>query len=586
MKERRMREEICGENQSSQQPIQENRSPVRRQSGHSESGNGTWHDVVWGIHATATGGEKNLGSFLTFFVLPLAGGNPCLQDEKVSESTSQEGLGQVPRSRYVLCVVSVTTADWCDPDRIHQQVTIDILPDIVLLEIFDFYRARSLYFLRSFELWRWHTLVHVCQRWRYIIFASPRRLDLQLHCTERTPVDKLLKLWPPLPIMIEYRTSPTPSNLIGVDNIIAALKQHDRISSITLRLGVTNFERFGAVMQGPFPELTKLVLESKDPLSAVLPDTFLGGFAPRLRGFTMTGIPFPAFPKFLLSTASNLVHLYLEMPVTVYISPEAMAASLSAFTRLKTLYIGFQQPASLPNRMSQRPPSPIRTVLPTLIRFSYGGGGEYLEDFVAQIDAPHIICATIRFSNQLNEISQFAQFICRTDRLKSFNNATLYFVDRFIGADLSMLERDDPSSYFSLILQMPSKVLYRSVPSILQKFSPIFSSVTQLRIKESAQACSPELQHDMDNTQWLELFYPFTAVKSLHISGEGLYPCVAGALQLLTAERATDVWPALDSLVLEGIRPSGSVLEAFESFVSLRRRQASGQPIAIHDVCW
>jgi hypothetical protein len=473
------------------------------------------------------------------------------------------------RTSYA-CVLSVTTADWWDADRIHQQVTIDILPDIVLLEIFDFYRAQSSSLSPPYHLWTWHTLVHVCQRWRYIIFASPRRLDLQLHCTERTPVDELLNVWRPLPIMIEY-TSPT-SNFIGVDNVIAALKQHDRISSINLQ--VTDFERFATVMRGPFPELTKLVLKSNDRLPTVLPDTFLGGFAPRLQRFTMKGIPFPAFPKFL-STASNLVHLRLEMPVTVYISPEAMAASLSVFTRLEHLSIGFQPSASLPNRESQQPPSPIRTVLPTLIAFSYQGTSDYLEDFVAQIDTPHIIDAWIYFSNQVVEIPQFTQFICRTDQLKSFNSAMLFFVDHFIDVSLSMLEWDDPS--FCLLLQMPSKVQYRPALSILQKFSPIFSSMTKLEIRESARP--QDLQHDMDNMQWLEFFSPFTAVKTLHIS-KGLCPSVGAALQSLTGERATDVLPALDSLFLKGIQPSGSAWEAFESFVALR--QASGQPVAIH----
>ncbi|KAH9968522.1 hypothetical protein BGW80DRAFT_1337992, partial [Lactifluus volemus] len=36
--------------------------------------------------------------------------------------------------------------------------------------------------------WKWHRLVHVCRRWRHIIFDSPRSLDLQLFCTYGTPV--------------------------------------------------------------------------------------------------------------------------------------------------------------------------------------------------------------------------------------------------------------------------------------------------------------------------------------------------------------------------------------------------------------
>ena len=49
------------------------------------------------------------------------------------------------------------------------QVTAGTLPDDALLEIFDFYVHRGKPF---FE--RWYTLLHVCRRWRPIVFASPR----------------------------------------------------------------------------------------------------------------------------------------------------------------------------------------------------------------------------------------------------------------------------------------------------------------------------------------------------------------------------------------------------------------------------
>jgi hypothetical protein len=318
--------------------------------------------------------------------------------------------------------------------------------------------------------------------------------------------------------MINYATTPQ-SNLIGLDNVIAALKQleQDRISSITLQVGVTNFERFVTVMQGPFPELTRLFLTSNDTLSAVLPDTFLGRFAPRLRRVTMKGIPFPdAFSNFLL-TARNLVSLQLAMPETVYISPEAMAASLSAFTRLEYLSISirFQPPASPPNRMSRHPPPPIHTDLPTLNEFSYRGGSEYLEDFVAQINTPHISSAQIYLSNQPMGFSLLTESIYRSGRLKSCNGATLFFMDHFIDVSLNMLDWDDPS--FSLLLKMPFKVQNWPALFILQKFSPIFSSMTQLEIQVSRHP--PDLQPDLDNLdmRWLELelFYHFTAVKSL-----------------------------------------------------------------------
>ena len=66
-------------------------------------------------------------------------------------------------------------------------VLIDPLPDDVFLEIFDFF---CLYDFTEYPVQRmkWLILAHVCQRWRRIIFASPRRLDLYLSCICGTPV--------------------------------------------------------------------------------------------------------------------------------------------------------------------------------------------------------------------------------------------------------------------------------------------------------------------------------------------------------------------------------------------------------------
>ena len=72
---------------------------------------------------------------------------------------------------------------------------VDTLPNLILLEIFDLYL-----FEQMGE--RWHTMVHVCQKWRNVVFGSPHRLDLRLICTARTPVRKTLDVWPLLPIVV------------------------------------------------------------------------------------------------------------------------------------------------------------------------------------------------------------------------------------------------------------------------------------------------------------------------------------------------------------------------------------------------
>jgi hypothetical protein len=102
--------------------------------------------------------------------------------------------------------------------QISPRVTICSLPDNVLVEIFDFSLPDPLDPLDQARGWAmqsltptlsppdrlragaWSKLMHVYQRWRYIMLASLLRLNLRLLCTDRTPVRKMLDVWPPLPI--------------------------------------------------------------------------------------------------------------------------------------------------------------------------------------------------------------------------------------------------------------------------------------------------------------------------------------------------------------------------------------------------
>jgi hypothetical protein len=141
-----------------------------------------------------------------------------------------------------------------------------------------------------------------------------------------------------------------------------------------------------AEMRVPFPELTYLRLWSNGRSTPDLPDSFLGGSAPRLRTLKLCNISFPALPNLLLS-ASDLVYLSLRgVPHSGYISPEAMVAGLSSLSRLKSLSLGFQSRLSRPDQPS--PPPQTRVVLPALTDLSFQGMIDYLEDFLARIDTP------------------------------------------------------------------------------------------------------------------------------------------------------------------------------------------------------
>jgi hypothetical protein len=147
-----------------------------------------------------------------------------------------------------------------------QRVTIGSLPDIVLLDIFDFYQVLISKNENDEPAWSWEKLVHVCQRWRYLIFESPIRLNLQPFCTESSPVRELLDVWPYSPLVIEvyYDHRSVERDDHSGDNIVAALEHRDRVRQIDIVNSPPDFiwDEFVGALQEPFPALRSFTLES------------------------------------------------------------------------------------------------------------------------------------------------------------------------------------------------------------------------------------------------------------------------------------------------------------------------------------
>ena len=459
--------------------------------------------------------------------------------------------------------------DWCDLAR----VTIDMLPDVALLEIFDFYVDWT-------GMNAWHTLVHVCRNWRNVVYGSPRRLDLKLHFSPRVRVRKMLNVWPLLPIIMEaHRLEMLGPQLDRVDNVVAALEHNNRVHQLTLiDISSSQFEKVSPPMQELFPELSFLDLRIEceiNETAPVVPASFLGGSAPRLQTLRLIHIPFPGLPKLLLS-ASHLVHLDLRrIPHSGYFSPEAIVTSLSVLTRLNDLVIYFESPRSLPDRTSRRPPPATRITFPVLTALHFKGAGEYFEDLLARIDAPLLNTLTIIFFNQLIfDTPQLTQFIDRTPEFRTHDKAQLFLSSRQASVALAQsfnrgLELGISCRRSDWQLSSLAQICTRSFPRAL------IPALERLYIFEDSNWI---WQHDNENSQWLELFHPFTAVKELYISRE-FAPLVAPALQELAGGGVMEVLPALQTLFLEERLSLGPVQEAIEKFVAAR--QHVGHPIAI-----
>ena len=455
-------------------------------------------------------------------------------------------------------------------------MTINILPDNALLEIFHLYKDADL-LIRSNITWRWKTLTQVCRRWRYIVFGSPRRLDLQLLCTSTTPTTRLLDIWPPFPIIVYQPFSFPLADKNGLENLIAALESRDRISKIQIvDICGPVLERFATVLHEPFPLLTTFLLFSTDVSIPVLSETFLGGFAPHLRSFVLRGVPFPSFPKLTLCFPHIFSLRLEEIPSSGYISPEVMATSLAALPHLRVLSVGFRSPPSPPLQIS--PPHLTCAALPSLSDLTFSGVSEYFEDLVARIDAPRLtwLCITF-FMDLIFDIPRLRNFIDRTEGLRPFNHRAALL---FSGRAIQIVLGSPTHLELKILCERPDWQL-SSMTQIFSQQLPLLSLVEQLEICEPPSSRGESEwkdDPDMDLSQWLELFRLFVAAQSLYVSVRLVSP-VARALQDLSGQMATEVLPALQNLYLEGLVPSGPVHGTMKSFTTAR--QLSHQPVVI-----
>lgn len=447
-------------------------------------------------------------------------------------------------------------------------MTIDTLPDDVLLDVFEFHV--NCYVFRD----SWDTLVHVCRRWRSLVFASPRRLRLQLVCTDRTPVRKMLNIWPDWPVVVKTWN---PS-MLGMDNLLAALEHNDRVCEADLHVFQDlQVEKVLSAIQKPFPELTHLTFHWSGQELSIFPDSFL---APRLQKLQLFGgIPSPALRKLLLS-ATDIVTLNLgDLSRWVDISPEEFATCLSMLTRLGHLFFGFKSPQSRPDQKSRHPPPPTRIVLPNLTNLIFEGVGEYLEDFVARIDAPLLNSISIEFFGEpMFDTVQLVQLIKRAPKFNAFKEARVIFFNSKVEVTIS-----NPLPSQSIMLGIECRQSNLQLSSLAQVCGPSLlplPTVEHLYIYENRFLLFPPPWKDDEITQWLALFQQFTALKNLYLSND-LAPRIMPMFRNLVGERVAEVLPALQNIFLQDLQlSSGPVLKAIRQFV--KARKLSGHPVTVH----
>ncbi|KAH8999859.1 hypothetical protein EDB86DRAFT_3075531 [Lactarius hatsudake] len=459
-------------------------------------------------------------------------------------------------------------------DQRERGLTIEALPNEVLLEVFDCHRLLTLDSASS-GLWEWHRLAHVCRNWRAIVFASPHRLDLRLVYTYAKPVRESVDCWPALPIVIWYPTE----RLVPEDegNVVAALRYPDRICEINLTVTRSLLAKSFVLLRAPFPALERLRLRSQDTMrSLILPTAFLGGAAPRLRDIHLDSTAFPMLPQVLLS-AHELVSLRLDdIPNSGYISPEFFATGLSVTTRLEYLKISFLPPILQRNTASS---TRAHAVLPALTDFQFRGDVDYLENLVTKIDAPALERFTVTLFEQSRfNIPQLSKFIGRTRTLRSPHQTSIEVSEAEIVVthDFRLSSPSPSSGNFKLqVLYEEEDLQMATLVHISRQLFASLASPEWLDVAASSDLFVWRDPGEADAVQWLEFLRLFPGVKKLEVSST-LASIIASAFEQVT--RTLDILPLLSELHIGGSQASMS--SSIEGFAAVRER--SGHPVSVH----
>jgi hypothetical protein len=384
----------------------------------------------------------------------------------------------------------------------------------------------------------WHRLVHICRKWRRIVFASQRALNLRLLCTYGAPVLKMLECWPTLPIVVQFAESPalgqpTPQD---EDCIMAALKQSARVSSINLTV-TSSLLAMLYELEWPFSELEELVLVSRDGVQLALSRTIIH-WGSRLRRLHLTRITFPPGFFRLHYFSRNLVDLQLhEILDPLHFLPDDLADVLSRMPQLRSLSLHFLSTANYRAFRMAR----VRAILPVLTRLDFRGITGYFECLVGGIDAPFLGNIEVTFFNEFTfdvNLSRLSEFIDRIGMHRSYCRAYILSSERVVS--ISLTQPGAPTCLKFHLVCEPLRGQLFSLARICRSLSAFLFSVKDLHVS----ATRPSRREDrLYNERWLDPIKSFEGVNEFHVSGN-LSTNIVHALQLADSQSET-VLPAL-----------------------------------------
>ncbi|KAI0245833.1 hypothetical protein BJV78DRAFT_233416 [Lactifluus subvellereus] len=419
-------------------------------------------------------------------------------------------------------------------------------------------------------------MVQVCQRWRYLILASPLRLDLHLLCTKGVPIANMLAHSPPLPLTIYFHDNDRETSAEDEEGILLALRHSDRVHHIGLYLPSPRLRKITTTMEGSFPILERLYIQPRTEVdtSLVLPRTFR---APHLRHLILwhTGL---LIGSPLLMTTAGLVTLWLgNIPPSAYLPPSYLLTWLSLMPQLVTLGIDFY--SLLPNRDVERQllDTPIMThiTLPNLRVFTFQGVSAYLEGLLTRISAPVLTRLNVILFNQLTfTVPCLLQFIDTSETLSfKFSTVQLTFDSDFAQLLAFPLGGQGICPFMVQIMCRHPAWQVSSAAQILDTLQPALSVVEKLTLSHIEHNRSSERHNEVDRTQWRQLLRPFSNLKSLYVQN-GLVGKLARSLQTDDGEPPLELLPNLEELGYSG---GDDARDAFTPIID--ERQVAGHPV-------
>jgi hypothetical protein len=207
----------------------------------------------------------------------------------------------------------------------------------------------------------------------------------------------------------------------------------------------------------------------------------------------------------------------------------------------------------------------------SLHKFHFHGVTKYLEDLVTFIDTPQLNYSYINHLFGDFDTPRLAQFINRASKF-SKRDVHVQFHDNFTRV---VLPAGSGTLKISTSYRTPDMRL--SIGQVCNSSLHPHSTVEGLYIEHQLEL--PWMIDAMiENTLWLQLLLPFTAVKNLYRSWQSA-PDIADTLQELVGDRITEVLPSLQNIFVRERGPLGPFQEHIGQFAAMRRQ--SGHPIAI-----